>query len=135
MSPRIALPFPTRPNDLRGSYSISFLRAKLVGRGTIHRRVNGGGVAGAAGPSVSASRCHLTSASHQGGRSAIDDLSAIVLLRNRRFQALLAVARGDEAPLRLERGHVRARQLLGNLDKRGAAGGEPFDEAFVDRLA
>src|SRR5437763_2342242 len=105
MSPKIALPFPTRPNDLRGSYSISSSGAKL----------------GARGPSVSAPRCHLPIAARQGGRSAID--------------AFFAVAGLDEAALSLERGDIGAGQFLGNLAQSGAPGGEAFDQPLVDRLA
>src|SRR5438067_8538400 len=49
--------------------------------------------------------------------------------------ALLAVARLDEAPLRLQRRDVGARELLGHVGKSGAARCEAFDQALVDGLS
>ena len=47
----------------------------------------------------------------------------------------LAVARLDEAALRLERGDIGAGELLGDFGERRAAGGEALDQPLVDGLA
>ena len=48
---------------------------------------------------------------------------------------LFAIARLDEAALRLECGDVGSCELFRNLGKRRATGGEPLDQPLVDRLA
>src|SRR5207248_2536102 len=70
-----------------------------------------------------------------GRRSALDLVPVASIGGTNELRIVLAVARGDEAALRLERSHVGARQFRGNLVDCGAAGGEAFDQPFIDRLA
>src|SRR5437868_14826988 len=68
-------------------------------------------------------------------RSALDLVPIPSVGGTDELRIVLAVAGGDEAALRFECGHVGARQFLGNLLDCGAAGGEPLDQPFIDRLA